>query len=87
MAKTPSLNASIREVGISPTLKSVRDDLCRIILYVTNDPLRHSTADSDFQAQGYPSAGRAAHQPPLLQPPLPSPAFTDRHPAQPKFPV
>ena len=33
MAKTPSLNASIREVGISPTLKSVCDDLGRIILY------------------------------------------------------
>ena len=32
MAKTPSLSASIREVGISPTLKSVWDDLCRIIL-------------------------------------------------------
>src|SRR5262249_41653433 len=39
MAKTPSLNASIREVGISPTLKSVWDDLCRIILYVTNPPV------------------------------------------------
>jgi hypothetical protein len=31
MAKTPSLNASIREVGISPTLKSVCDGLCRLI--------------------------------------------------------
>ena len=39
MAKTPSLNASIREVGISPTLKSVWDDLCGIILYVTNAPV------------------------------------------------
>jgi len=27
------------QVGISPTLKSVWDDLCRIILYVTNAPV------------------------------------------------
>jgi hypothetical protein len=39
MAKTPSLNASIREVGISPTLKSVCDGLCRLILYSTNAPV------------------------------------------------
>jgi hypothetical protein len=39
MAKTPSLNASIREVGISPTLKSVWDDLCGIILYCEIDEI------------------------------------------------
>jgi hypothetical protein len=32
MANTPSLNASIRVVGISPTLNSLFDGLCRPIL-------------------------------------------------------
>jgi len=39
MAKTPSLKASIREVGISPTLKRLCDDLCRPPFYSTT-PVR-----------------------------------------------
>src|SRR5258707_9945067 len=33
IAKTPSLNASIREVGISPTLKILGNRFCRLLLY------------------------------------------------------
>src|SRR5258708_22922124 len=33
IAKTPSLNASIREVGISPTLKILGNQFCRLLLY------------------------------------------------------
>ena len=33
IAKTPSLNASIREVDISPTLKILGNRLCRLFLY------------------------------------------------------
>jgi hypothetical protein len=36
IAKTPSLNASIREVGISPTLKILGNRLCRLFLYSAN---------------------------------------------------
>ena len=36
IAKTPSLNASIREVDISPTLKILGNRLCRLFLYLAN---------------------------------------------------
>ena len=45
MAKTPSLNASIREVGISPTLNSLYDGFCRLFLYSAKTALRSTTAN------------------------------------------
>ena len=43
IAKTPSLNASMRAVGISPTLKILGNRLCRLFLYLAK-------GDKVFQA-------------------------------------
>lgn len=57
MAKTPSLNASIREVGISPTLNSLNDDLCRLMFYST----KPGSVNSRRELPWLPAESHTAH--------------------------